>query len=1030
MALDAYSTLRHNLALARRTLMRGLLGLWFLRALSISATILLVSTGIVLIVGGGSLLTTLLGFVAVFGIPALLILALLLPLVRMPHLETVAVMADAILPGEKNLLVSALQFGGRIGDLSTFYSREMMEAIVREGAELSRTLERGRFLPLRGLRFWASRFTLTAVTLAAFLLFVPGAFEPSFSSLVLSPFREKVPVAETPGSAGYADSVKAPPQIAELSISYDYPDYSGLEKRVVRTVVGDLLALKGTRIGLRVDFTRETSSVSLSFDNGTTLSLEEQSARSFSGSFVIMREGTYRISARDRHEQESASPVYSIKSQEDFYPFIKLLSPAPEIDLDESMELPLEIMCADDYGLSSLYLHYFTDPQNVRKQEIRRFQERAREAALTHFWDVGPLQLLPGESVSYFLEVFDNDDVSGPKSARTPLMTARFPTMAELYAGMEAEHSEQVVGLEEILEEAQALKQELDRIATEMRQEAPVSWERKKEIEGVGRVSAEMLENIDRISQALEEDIQKLESHDPVNLELANKIQELTKLLDEIQSPELKGAIERLNNALSKLDKDAIAEAMAQYSLSQEDLMKGLDRAIELLKQIKQDEKLRALVEEAMRLAEKETELGQELEGSNPDMEETAKEQADIGEALEQLKQEIEQLSKDAGDKELSQMLEEISRSMEKSGLKNMIGQSAGMLRAKKTASLRRLMRDIETGLYKVADSLASAEQNFSSGQLAEVTEKVRRNMHELLELSKAQEELSMCTGSESCGELALRQQKILDGASSVVDRLLEIAKEAPFMTYKTSTDMGKSLREMEDALRAFENKKTAEGLAASKEALRLVNNVLKSLLVAEQSMCSGQGGMGSGSGFQRMRSLSGLQRAVNSSTETLYSRLDEIGRLSESEQQALSRLAAQQEMVREGMEDVSRAMGERKDILGRIEEIVKEMRGVEDRMGAGQLDERVVKQQNQILSRLLDAQKSVQQRDYSGKRYSRPGKDFMERASPSELPQELLRQSEKLELQMLRERTERYPDSYRELVKQYLRALSRGTKK
>jgi tetratricopeptide (TPR) repeat protein len=564
----------------------------------------------------------------------------------------------------------------------------------------------------------------------------------------------------------------------------------------------------------------------------------------------------------------------------------------------------------------------------------------------------------------------------------------------------------------------------------DMRQDVPVSWEKKKEIQGLGKLSTEMLENIDRVSQALTEDTQKLQSHDPVNWELADKIQEISKLLDEIQSPQLKDAIDRLNAAVAKLDKEAIAEAMAQCSLSQDDLMQGLDRAIELLKQIKQDEQLRALVEEAMRLAEKETELGNEMETPNPDTEQAAKEQEDIGNALDQLKQEMERLAKEAGDEDLSKTLEEICNSSDKSGLKDMISQSTGMLRSKKTASLRKLMRDIESALYKVADSLAGAEQQHSSDRTAEVTEKVRRDMHELLEISKAQEELSACSGTESCGDLALRQQEILDGAASVVDRLLETAKEAPFMTYKTSADLGKSLREMEDALRSFENKKTREGLASGKEALRLVNDVLRSLLVAEQSMCSGQGGEGAGSGFQRMRSLSGLQQAINSSTDALYSRLDQVGRLSESDEQALSRLGAQQEMVRQGMEDVSRAMGERKDILGRIEDIVNEMRGVEDRMEAGQLDERVLRQQNQILSRLLDAQKSVQQRDYSGKRYSRPGQDFPGRPSPPELPRELFRQSEKLELQMLRERSERYPETYRELVEQYLKTLSGGTKR
>ena len=1027
MAPDAYSILRRNLSLTRRALMGGSFGLWLLRALSVSALILLVSTGIVLLAGAGSFLTTILGFAAVFGTVALLGLALVLPFVRAPRLETVAVMADEILPGRKNLVVSALQMGGRIGELSSFYSREMMEAIVREGSDLSGVLERRRLLPSRELRSWARKFLLTAATLAAFLVFVPGAFRPAFSALVLTPFRGTAPAATARVAGADVDSVKAPPQVAELSIEYEYPAYSGMEKRVVRTVVGDLVALKGTRVSLRVDFTRETASAGLVFDNGNTLALGKESDRGLSTSFVVTRDGAYRIAARGGSGMESTSPLYSIKAEEDFHPFIKLLAPAPETDLDESMELPLEVFCADDYGLSSLHLYYFTDPQNVRKQEVGAFRERTRETTLTYFWDAGPIQLLPGESVSYFLEVFDNDAVSGPKSTRTPVMTARFPTMAELYAGMEAEHSEQVVALEDILEEAQTLKQALDQLAMEMRQDVPVSWEKKKEIEGVGKTSAEMLENIERISQALTEDMQRLESHDPVNWELANKVQELSKLLDEIQSPELRDAIDRLNSALAKLDREALAEAMEQTSLSQEDLMQGLDRAIELLKQIKQDEQLRALVEEAMRLAEKETELSSELEASDFSAEEAARGQEDIGAALEQLKQEMERLAKETGDEDLAKTLEEISRSTDKSGLKDMISQSAGMLRSKKSASLRKLMRDIEAGLYKMADSLAGAEQQFSTGRMAEVTEKVRRNIHELLEVSKAQEELAACSGRESCGDLALRQQRILDGASSVVDRLLEIAKEAPFMTYGTSTDLGKSLREMEDALRAFEQKKTSQGIAASKEALRLVNNVLKSLLVAEQSMCSGQGGMGSGSGFQRMRSLSGLQQAINSETEAMYSRLDQVGRLSESDQQALSRLAAQQEMVREGMQDVARAMGERKDILGRIQDIVEEMKGVEGRMESGQLDEGVVKRQNQILSRLLDAQKSVQQRDYSGRRYSRPGQDFPGRPSPPELPRELFRQSEKLELQMLRERSERYPDTYRELVDQYLRALSGG---
>jgi hypothetical protein len=133
--------------------------------------------------------------------------------------------------------------------------------------------------------------------------------------------------------------------------------------------------------------------------------------------------------------------------------------------------------------------------------------------------------------------------------------------------------------------------------------------------------------------------------------------------------------------------------------------------------------------------------------------------------------------------------------------------------------------------------------------------------------------------------------------------------------------------------------------------------------------------------------------------------------------------------MVRKGMEEVSRALGQRRDILGRLDEIVDDMKNVEERMSTKQLDQDLVHRQNHILSRLLDAQKSVQQQDYTGKRYSKPGKDFPDRQSPPELPRELLEQSEKIRLDMLRGKADRYPESYRELVEQYMKALSRSTK-
>ena len=1149
MVPDELDGLQKNLSSARRMLVGSYLGLWLLRAIALAVATLIVSTGVVLLFGTESLAVSILGILVVFGIPILVLSAFVIPLVRVPTLEGIAVMADK-LEGEKNTLISSLQLGRRIDELSSFYSRPVMEAIVGEGETLSKTVNFKRLLPSSKLRSWSIVCASTAVVLVTFLAFVPGAYKPSFSSVLAGPFKERASVELRPGdveiepgesvrvivtvkrslsepklrvktgrgpwnyvtlvrasrstgsvegtspgapeSPGVVDgaapgvpeppevlegaspgtaagvsggasseasvfettigsieintqyaaelgkvrtpvykiSVSTPIEVSEFLIAYESPEYAGVETRVVRSVVGDISALRGTRVWLETTFSRTISSAGLLFDDVRSSQMEARSEKRSVASFSLMQSGSYRVLAIDAGGRKYLSPPYEIHCQEDMTPFIKLVSPSSEVDVDENMELPLELVCADDYGLTALRLHYYKTPQDVRSEEIRSFNNRNREVAVTHFWDLGPLQLLPGETVSYFLEVLDNDVVSGPKSARTPLMTVRFPTLAELYSGIEEEQEERIVDLQQILDEAQTMRQELEKVSRELKQESGLSWERKKAVENLERAYASINENIDRVSRELEASAEKLQSYDPTSLELAQKILEVNKLLEAIKSPELKSAVRRLQDALSKLDLRQIEKALADYSIPQEELIQGLDRAIDLLKQIQLEEKLQAAIEKTAELAQKQGEIGQELDEKEPDFSKASEQQSDVGQSLEKLKEEIEELAKEAQDKEFSSMLEETSSSIKRSGLLDKTSQSAEMLRSRRMSGLKQLVHTIEGNLHDVLDQLTRAQQRNSSEKLADLTEKVRRAMHELVRLSKAEEELSMCSGRESAQDLAVRQQSILEGTRAVADRLFELSKETYFMGHVTAVSLGTTLRQMEKALRSFETNVKGDGFLTSRQAYQSLNSVLAALLVAEQSMCSGQGGgMGIGQGFQRMRALSGLQEGINRSSEELYSAMSKQGRLSHSEDEMLGRLAAQQEMVRKGMEEVSRALGQRRDILGRLEEIIDDMKNVEERMSAKQLDTDVVHRQNQILSRLLDAQKSVQQQDYTGKRYSKPGKDFPDRQSPPELSRELLGRSEKMQLDMLRERTDRYPESYRELVEQYMRALSRSTK-
>ena len=102
-------------------------------------------------------------------------------------------------------------------------------------------------------------------------------------------------------------------------------------------------------------------------------------------------------------------------------------------------------------------------------------------------------------------------------------------------------------------------------------------------------------------------------------------------------------------------------------------------------------------------------------------------------------------------------------------------------------------------------------------------------------------------------------------------------------------------------------------------------------------------------------------------------------------------------------------------------------MKQVEEALRQGRLGDEVEQKQQHILSRLLDAQRSVNRQDFEPRRESRPGEDAA-RAAPPALPAELLRESDRLRLDLLKAQADRYPSQYRAFIEAYLRALNRGS--
>jgi hypothetical protein len=122
-------------------------------------------------------------------------------------------------------------------------------------------------------------------------------------------------------------------------------------------------------------------------------------------------------------------------------------------------------------------------------------------------------------------------------------------------------------------------------------------------------------------------------------------------------------------------------------------------------------------------------------------------------------------------------------------------------------------------------------------------------------------------------------------------------------------------------------------------------------------------------------------------------------------------------------MEDLAREFGDSRQVLGRLEDIADEMREIEEALAEGNVGQATQERQLRVYSRMLQASRSLQRRDFAEQRQAgvAPADIF---APPQALPAELLGDKTTIEDRLRKYLSGGYPPQYEKQVKAYFRAL------
>lgn len=842
------------------------------------------------------------------------------------------------------------------------------------------------------------------------------------------------------------------PVVRSFRLSVSPPAYTRLPEKALDENVGDVAALPGSTVKVDLEAGKPLAAASMVFGDGATVAMTVDDDRA-SGSFRVRGAGAYRFRLEDPEGLTNPDPIsYDVRVVPDEYPMIELTAPGKNLDIAGNSSVNLAITIRDDYGFSRLRLHHRMEHS---KYEAPSGDYAVIDLPLGHApaggggegfgrrevafaWDLSKLSLVPEDVVGYYAEVFDNDNVSGPKSARTPSFLLRLPSLEEVFADVDRGSDRAVEEMRKMSEELQTLRESLDELNRDVKKQRDrVDWQQQQKAEQLARRYEELRKKAEENARSMEDLVRKMDENNLLSETTLEKYEELQKLMEELNSEELREALKKLQDSMKKMTPEEMREAMNKLTMSEEQFRRNLERTVELLKRIQVEQKLDELIRRADDLKQREDALSKKAgEADRKEAERLGAEQEELSRDARSLEQEASELG-DRMEEFAKEMpaaeMNEASESLKQKGVPQKMQSSASKMQSGRMQEARRDQEQASQDLAEFSEQMNDVRDALREKQMQQVVNEMRRQIQNLLDLSNNQEAIkeetsTMETNSRRFRDAAQRQQEAREGLGSVASAMSELSKKTFAVGPDLGREVGNAMKQMSDAMDQMEQRNPAESSRRQREAMGSMNRAAMMMQGALDGMTGSDGQMGMAGLMGRLGQMAGQQQGINQGTQQAAGQTGETGMTSE-QMAAYGRLAGQQGAVRKSLQDLAREAkesGELSKILGDLERIAGEMQEVQTNLSQGNVNPETMQKQDRILSRLLESQKSMRERDYEKRRTAESG-TTTRRAGPAEIDLGSQEGKNALREELFQVREGRYARDYEELIRKYFEQLEQA---
>ena len=829
-------------------------------------------------------------------------------------------------------------------------------------------------------------------------------------------------------SKNYTLNILPKPAIINFELLISPPKYTELKTEAL-TNIGDLNIPEGSNVNWTFDVIN-TDRLFFNIDKKKHLAnpiTEEKMAFNFqfkqSAFYQIITENNFQV---------SDSILYHVNIIPDAYPTIMV-----EQEIDSIGEkIFFSGIVKDDYKISKLEFHSQIKKKDETIHNIIDIPvEGVIQQQFFHHTDISLLNLELGNKFTYYFKVWDNDGVNGNKFTKSKLFTFNVPDAENLNSQLEKEESKIKTDLQKSIALAKEIKEDIKSLNKDLLEKKKLGWEEKKKAEALMEKQKVLQNQMAQLKEKNSAKQKKQEQYKKVSPELLEKQKQLEKLFNEVLDEETKKLLEEMQKMMEEMNKENLKELLDKMEQDDADLEKELDRNLELFKQLEFELKLEDALDKLSELKEKQKELKEKTEDKKSDAGKLAKEQEKLNNEFEELKKQLDELSKK--NQELEEKNKMPNTQMQEKEISEKMEESKDSLEKNKKKKSSKSQKDALDKMDELEQQLQALQSSSCSSAQEEDMETLRQILENLIHLSFDQEELMKKVkvtpkNSPSYVELVKNQKKLVDDAVIIEDSLFALSKRVVQIQHAVNKEIASIKNNMSFATKNLEERIVNKAMGEQQFAMTSANNlalILAEMLKQMQQQCSSSSSKPSncnkpGSGKPSLSKLKKMQKKLNAQMKGMMGKKEKKKgeKLNNGQCKNLAKLAQQQESIRQQLQELRDEIGKSGE-KGNIDKMIKKMEENEIDIVNNKITKETLKRQEDILSRLLEAEKAEREREEEPKRKSNEWE--YEFTNTNNSYSDYKKQKEK-QLELLKTKPAQLSPFYKNKVTKYFNELSK----